>query len=83
MSQIIKKRKQINWKLLFEEHYPYVRDDHLSLSKFSCIPLRLLPEEPHKFILKVLRLRQNGKRIPKKYEEAVKYSTYIPIDMSQ
>lgn len=80
MSQ---KRKQINWKEQFEKHYPYVKDDKLSLSKFSCIPLRLLPDEPYKFILKVLRLRQNGKRIPKVYEEAVKYSSYIPVDMYQ
>lgn len=80
---VTKKRKPINWKSLFEEHYPYVKDDHLSLSKFSCIPMRLLPDEPYKFILKVLRLRQNGKRIPKIYEEAVKYSSYIPIDMIQ
>ncbi len=77
------KRKQINWKEIFEKHYPYVKDDKLSLSKFSCIPLRLLPDEPHKFILKVLRLRQNGKRIPKIYEEAVKYSSYLPVDMAK
>lgn len=77
------KRKQIDWKEIFDKHYPYVKDDKLSLSKFSCIPMRLLPDEPYKFILKVLRLRQNGKRIPKIYEEAVKYSSYIPIDMHQ
>lgn len=77
------KRKQINWKEIFQKYYPYVKDDKLSLSKFSCIPLRLIPNEPYKFILKVLRLRQNRKRIPKIYEEAVKYSSYIPINMYQ
>lgn len=77
------KRKQINWKEIFEKHYPYVKEDKLSLSKFSCIPLRLIPDEPYKFILKVLKLRQSNNRIPKKYEEAVNYSSYIPISMCQ
>lgn len=73
------KRKQINWEELFKYKYPYVKDDLLNLSKFSCIPLRLLPkDEPYKFILKIFKLREGNNKIPKKYIEAVLYSDYIP-----
>ncbi len=77
------KRKAIDWKEIFFKHYPYVKDDKISISKFSCIPIRYIPDENYYFfILKVLRLRKkNVEKIPKKYHDAVFYSKYIPIDL--
>lgn len=77
------KRKPIDWKEIFFKHYPYVKDDKLSLSKFSCIPLRYIPDENYYFfIIKVLRLREKkNEKIPKKYYDSVTYSTYVPIDL--